>query len=233
VLATVLVGWGVLLGCAIGILAIIGFIARRGRRRTADPRPAQSRPTRAECAMLMAEAAQLDQQAVAAIASAERAGAEAERAKTAAAVAGQEREAAWQSIEAAQRALVDAEPHDPAVTEEIDPDVSRAAFGAYRRGDISVDQLQEVLRRSTGWDPSQEKQEHEAVSLRAAERAAHRRYYSAAANERSARKAAEIAEVAAQALAEEAAEAIEDARSSLRAAEECLVRMSGRKRPRR
>ena len=71
------------------------------------------------------------------------------------------------------------------------------------------------------------------VTLRAAERAANRQYYATAAAERSAVKAAEIAEVAAQALAEEATEALADAWAAGLAAEDCLARAAGRRRPKR
>jgi len=55
-------------------------------------------------------------------------------------------------------------------------EVSRAALSAYRRGELSVDELREVFRRSGDWDPEQEERDRRADHLRAEELAARRDY---------------------------------------------------------
>jgi len=107
-------------------------------------------------------------------------------------------------------------------------DAARAAFAAYRRGDISVEQLRAVFQRFSGWDGGRERYEHELLRRRAAERAARRRYDAAAAAERRAYHRVDIAAVAARALADEAAQAAEEARLARVFADECL-RRSGRR----
>jgi hypothetical protein len=109
-------------------------------------------------------------------------------------------------------------------------EVARAALAAYRRGDLTVEQLRAVYRRCAGWDGGQERHEHEVVRRRAAEREAHRRYYAAALAERVAYAEADVAVVAAQALADEAVESAEEARLARVYADECVRRAGGRRR---
>jgi hypothetical protein len=109
-------------------------------------------------------------------------------------------------------------------------DVARAALAAYRRGDLTVEQLRAVYRRCAGWDGGQERHEHEVVRRRAAEREAHKRYHAAALAERVAYADAEVAVVAAQALADEAAESAEEARLARIYADECVRRAGGKRR---
>jgi hypothetical protein len=117
----------------------------------------------------------------------------------------------------------------PAGVDAERQEVARAALAAYRRGDISVEQLRAVYRQFSGWDGGQERREHELVRRRAAEREAHRRYHAAAVAERAAYADADVAVVAAQALAEEAAESAEEARLARVYADECVRRTGGRR----
>jgi hypothetical protein len=118
---------------------------------------------------------------------------------------------------------------EPDAVEAGRRDVARAALAAYRRGDITVEQLRAVYRRFSGWDVGQEHHEHELVRRRAAEREAHRRYHAAAVAERAAYAEADVAVVAAQALAEEAAASAEEARLARVYADECVRRAGGRR----
>lgn len=204
-------------------------------RQRQPPRP----PTPADCARLRLEAEELAAVAAAADAAARRAVAAEAEARARYLHTQQAREAAWQAIESAQQAHESAQRSTlgPGAARQgegdVEREVTRAAYGAYRRGDISIDQLQEVLRRASGWDPQQEQHEHRVTQLRARERAARRRYYAFAAAERSARKAADIAAVAAQALVDEAAAAAAEARTARQLADECTARTAGRGRPAR
>lgn len=112
-----------------------------------------------------------------------------------------------------------AEPPDEPVSPH---DLSRAALTAFRRGDLSVEQLREVFRRFSGWDARLEQHEREVVRRRAAEREAHRRYTVAAAAERDANHEVDVATVAARAWADEAEEAVEEARLAQVFVDECL-----------
>jgi hypothetical protein len=126
-------------------------------------------------------------------------------------------------------------PPVPPPREESDlrDEVARAALGAYRRGGISVEQLREILRHSSGWNHVHARHEREVLLRRAAEREAHRRYDAAAAAERSAHLAVDVATVAARAWADEAAEAAEEALLARAFATERLRRPAIRRRLRR
>lgn len=108
-------------------------------------------------------------------------------------------------------------------------EVQRAALGAYRRGDITIEQLRTVYARFSGADGGRERHEREVQRRHAAERAAHRGYVAAAEAERAAYRAADIAVVAAQALAEEAAESAEEARLARIYADDHVRRAGGRR----
>jgi hypothetical protein len=279
---SILLIWGVLMGAAIAVVALVGAAAwlnNRGNARRAAalevdvwrsgsvaagppdvrvpggapvldtrqveapaPRPPSRPQTREECVRLRAEAEELSAVAAAADAAAVRAIAEANQARARFQHIQQAREAAWQAIESAQqayeaaeqahqsaqRAAADGADVAPEAEGDVEREVTRAAYGAYRRGDISLDQLQEVLRRASGWDAEREQHEHRVTQLRAREGAARRRYYGFAASERVARKAADVAAVAAQALVDEAAEAIAEAHAARQLAEDCFAKTAGR-----
>jgi len=112
-------------------------------------------------------------------------------------------------------------------------DLSRAALAAFRRGDLSVEQLRAVFRRFSGWDARLEQHEREVLRRRAAERDAHRRYTMAAAAERDANHEVDVAMAAARAWADEAVEAAEEARLARVFVEECLRHAAIRRRLRR
>jgi hypothetical protein len=120
-------------------------------------------------------------------------------------------------------------PEEPALPH----DLSRAALAAFRRGDLSVEQLRAVFRRFSGWDARLEQHEREVLRRRAAERDAHRRYTIAAAAERDANHEVDVAMAAARAWADEAVEAAEEARLARVFVEECLRHAAIRRRLRR
>ncbi|MDG4767547.1 hypothetical protein O7632_26155 [Solwaraspora sp. WMMD406] len=111
---------------------------------------------------------------------------------------------------------------------QLERDVSRAALTAYRRGDISVQQLREVWRRAGDPDLGRHERDQTVEQHRRRDRAARREYDAAAAIARRAAEAAWIAELAATALAEEAAAATAEAAEAHLAAE-----YAGRTRRRR
>jgi hypothetical protein len=134
--------------------------------------------------------------------------------------------------------LVAVAPYQPSVPrprEEPHPrdDVARAALAAYRRGGLSVEQLRQILRHSTGWNQLHARHEREVLLRRAVERDARRRYHAAAAAERSAYQAVDVATVAARAWADEAAAAAEEARLARAFATECVRRAGAGRRLRR
>jgi hypothetical protein len=124
---------------------------------------------------------------------------------------------------------------EPGFDGEPDPrdELARAALAAYRRGGISVEQLREVLRHSSGWNQVHARHEREVLLRCAAERQARRSYNAAAAAERSAHLAVDVAVAAARAWADEAVAAAEDASLARAFAAECLRRSARRRRLRR
>jgi hypothetical protein len=227
--SSVLVAWGLLL--AVACAALVGLVLLGRSADRAGPRP--PRPTAQECARLHGEAEELRRDATATAhraAAAHRAGIEA-RARQAAAqhACG----AALQAFDAAQRAYAEADAelrarraeHAARVRDEAErrqeQTVSQAALAAYRRGDLSVEQLREVFRRTGGWDPVLEQREREVAGLRAQAYRARRAYDAAVAAERAAAAEVHVAAVAVQALAEEAGHATADAHAAGQAAAGC------------
>jgi hypothetical protein len=102
-------------------------------------------------------------------------------------------------------------PPHPVAYQGREQDISRAALAAYRRGDISVDELREVFRRAGDWDPVLEQHDQEVERAAVVERQARRAYTDAVMAARAAGEQTRIAEVAAQALSDEAAEAAAEA----------------------
>jgi hypothetical protein len=225
----------------------LGRLNRKEAR--AQALPTQPAMSPAERVRLRAEAGELIRQAATAAAAARRLQSLVAETRARRDEAQQAREAAWKAFDAAQRAYEEAlrpAGHPDAVaqpsvvagnghahvygngngkpaSEDERRDVSRAALSAYRRGDITVEQLNVVFRQASGWDPVQELQAREIELRRTAESRARKLYQAAAAAERSASKAADVAAVAAQAIAEEAVEVAEDARMA-RAALDAAVR---------
>src|SRR5690606_14839558 len=115
---------------------------------------------------------------------AERSAQAAARAATArerAAAAERERAEAWRALEEAQQAYEAAESgyQEAARARQARPDpagqreVATAALAAYRRGDLSQDELLRVWRWGSGWDPHLEERERAVRQGRAARREAH------------------------------------------------------------
>jgi len=194
-----------------------------GRLNRADARRAASeipQLTPGERARLRTEASELIRQAAATAAAAKRAESAVQETRAMCVVAQQAREVAWTAFDTAQKAYEQALRETAQVTEgkdEKDEDgkraVSRAALDAFRRGDITVDDLNAAFRQASGWNPLQELQAREVELRRSAESQARKAYQAAAAAERSALKAADVAVVAAHALAEEAIEVAQDAQA--------------------
>lgn len=210
--------WALLLAGGVVVLALLGLAAIVDRPRTPRPDPAR---LRAEADELAAHAAQAQIEAIraaegAVLARAEVAAAEQARdaAWTAQEVIEQAYDLAWQAALAGRQAaqVTDDAAADDATRERA---VSRAALSAYRRGDISVQELREVWRRAGDWDPAQEERERTAERCRIEQTAARRAYDRAAAEGRRAEQAARVAEVAAEALVDEAAESAAEAQEAL------------------
>lgn len=228
--------WAALFGGAFVVLASVGLFAWLGQR----PKPPEA-PAPAERKRLYDEAIELDRFAGAAIEKATRAQELAEAARARCTAAGQVRETAWQTHDAAQRAHAlarqEATTRAPAPPDDEESErtheVSSAALAAYRRGDLSVEELREVFRRTGGWDDRQDERDHTVSRARAEEHRAQRAYDLAAAGERTVCREAEIAEVAARALADEAAEAREEALAARAVAEESFRLATRQKRDKR
>jgi hypothetical protein len=228
-----LAAWAALVGFALLFVIFAALISRWQLRRLnrkellARALPAGDTISPAERVRLRTEAGELIRQAATAAAAAKRLQSEVAETRARRDEAQQAREAAWLAFDAAQRAYEEAlhgaaggtdivadNGHGPngSGSDEERREVSRAALAAFRRGDITVDQLNVVFRQASGWDPVQELKAREIELRRTAETRARKLYQAAAAAERSASKAADVAVVAAQALAEEAVEVAEDAR---------------------
>lgn len=127
-----------------------------------------------------------------------------------------EREQAWQAHTAANQALekvnaaLASGPSEPMPSWEQTA-VSRAARDAYRRGELTEEQLRAVWEKVDGWGQALQAKASEASRLRVEVAEAWRRYQLASTGVRMARQRAEIAQVAARALKEEAADAARDA----------------------
>lgn len=188
----------VLLGLSFAVLAPVGAVAWWQHRR--------ERPGREELSEWERHAAVVAQRAADAAVEAEAARARVEDAERARAEAWDELERAEQAYTRVQREYEEARRRaEDSGEQAARRQVAGAALAAYRRGDLSSEQLWRVWRWGNGWDPEQERREHELVALRAAWREARLRYQAAAEAERAAVRAAEVAWAQARALAEEAA----------------------------
>ncbi|WP_329104029.1 hypothetical protein OG792_28500 [Micromonospora sp. NBC_01699] len=210
--------WALLMAGGFVVLALLGLAVLADHSRTPRPDPGRLREEADELAVHAAQA-QVDAAAAAEralLARAEVAIAEQARdaAWTAQETVEQAYDRAWQAALAGRRAarVTDGAPADDPERERA---VSRAALSAYRRGDISVQELREVFRRSGDWDPAQEERERAAERCRIEQGAARRAHDRAAAGLRRAEQAARVAEVAAEALVDEAAESAAEADEAL------------------
>lgn len=204
----VLVGWLALFAVAVALLGCVALVVWWQRWR--------SRPSPTVRSAAHAEAARHAAALAARLGRAEQAlGQARERAQ----LADQEQAEAWQELAAVQHA------HDEAARVHLElvrqraervggqdgqQVLTHAAFAAFRRGDLSGDQLLAVSRLATGWDAELERQERELARLRVARREAQVRYRAAASRSRTAVAECQVAEVAVRALVEEAAQAAEE-----------------------
>ncbi len=201
-----------------------------GRR---ESRPAKKRSN--ECATLRAECEQLRSIATIAAAAAARAATDAET--------------AHDEFVAAQRAADDSRRALLAVIREaaeignqmagmervttddqqrLQHETTHAAFAAYRRGDITSDQLREVFKRAEGWTPEHDRLSQRATELRAEEAELTRVRDAAVLAEETAGERARSTAVSARALDEQSRNATADARGRCAAADACEQRLSRR-----
>lgn len=201
--------WLLLLGASAALFILVAVAAWWGHRREV-PSKSKQRAERAAWAQHATALAERAQRAVSVAATVR------ERVEAAEAA----RATAWQALEEIEEAHEKAaRKHEEAVRRSNQHprelagqrEVSQAALGAYRRGDLTRDQLWRVLRWTNGWDPDVDQAERELYRLRAARREAHQRYRIAADQERAALAAAEVTEVQARALSEEVATASQEA----------------------
>jgi hypothetical protein len=215
--ALLLIAGGVVFG-----LVVLAAIAERPRR---VPRP--------DPAKLRAAAQELANYAGRTHAVAGRAAAVAIEARERLAAAEEARESAWRAQEAAgaawQEALYARPGRDPAAVDlelvaagdvegpdgDRQREVTRAALSAYRRGELSVDELRDVWRRAGDWDPEREERDRRAARLRAEELAARRAYERAALVARQATEALWAAETTSRAMSGEAIAAAAEAHEAL------------------
>ncbi len=119
------------------------------------------------------------------------------------------RDEAWSTLEAVDELPVPGA--DAADGPTVDPVVTQAAFAAFRRGELTVDELRRVWSRPEELDPALATRESERRERMALARAARLAYEQAAAKARRTEEQAQVAEVAATALASEAEEAAREA----------------------
>jgi hypothetical protein len=189
----------------------------------------RSRPD--ECASLRAECEQLREIAAAAADEAAQAAAQAESAHAAYITAQREADEARRHHEEVTREAVEVaaqvtalEPTGGQENPKLQAETSHAAFAAYRRGDITSDQLREVFRRAEGWTPEHDRVSKRATELRAEEAEAVRVRDAALQHEQACAEHARIAALSARALDEKARTAAADARGRCAAADACEQR---------
>src|SRR5690606_22738926 len=105
--------------------------------------------------------------------------------------------------------------------EQLQAETTHAAFVAFRRGDITSEQLREVFSRAGGWTPEHDRLSRRSTELRAEEAEAIRARDAAVAAEQAAGERAHQAAMAARARDEEARNAALDARARCAAADAC------------
>ncbi|MGC9668772.1 hypothetical protein ACNTMW_19715 [Planosporangium sp. 12N6] len=198
---------------AFTVLVIAVLLAPEGRHRlrALAARVAESRFRRVR---LRAQAAELHRYAEELRVAASRAEVTAERRHREWTVAHQTREAAWQAFEAADAAARRASlaAAYPLPSSADDPDdrgfreryLHDAATAAYQRGELTAEQLADVLAHRNGWDPRRHPCEQEAMLRRAGRQRMLAAYRTAAEMERAARHAADTAAAARRSLDDEA-----------------------------
>jgi hypothetical protein len=114
---------------------------------------------------------------------------------------------------------------------EIARQVHRAALAAYRRGELTAEQLRRVFHIAGGTDPAQRERGQETALSGWDCRRARQVYEHAAAMEHAMRQVAWVAEVAARALAEEVARAAADAHQARSVVDQRVRSSRPRRRP--
>jgi hypothetical protein len=113
----------------------------------------------------------------------------------------------------------------PLVTnEKLQQETSHAAFSAFRRGDISSEQLREVFRRAEGWTPEHDRLAKRSAELRSEVADAARARIDTERMEQNAAERARQAVISARALEVAARDADADARGRCAAADACEER---------
>jgi hypothetical protein len=110
------------------------------------------------------------------------------------------------------------------VNEQVQQQTSHAAFVAFRRGDISAEQLREVFKRAEGWTPEHDRLTKRSTDLRAEEATAARARIDAEKAQAPAAERARSARATATAMEAAAGDAETLARIRRTAAEECEQR---------
>lgn len=124
----------------------------------------------------------------------------------------QDRDTAWSELDSAHQAYErarlafeeasqrhDAQAPEPAARREV----AAAALAAYRRGDLSREELDRVWKWENGWNPDLDRRERAYLRARARWRDAQTRYRLASSAARTASADAGLAEAEARVLAEE------------------------------
>jgi hypothetical protein len=207
--------------CAGGaaLLAAIGVVGWMHRAGDAGPLDESVDEPAEPLTDARAEAGELARYATDAAARAERATIEAEAARERYAAAEAERarieaeyDAARDAYAQALRAVQAGRAGAPTPDEEQrDRQVTKAALAAYRRKELSVDQLRSVFSRSGQWDPAQLDREREAERRSVEESRVRRAYDRAVAGVIRASDGLHVAEVAATAYTQEAVDAAVEA----------------------
>lgn len=227
-----MVMWGGLATTVVMVI-LIGVLARlQSKRESRSERP----PSTVDCARLVAEAIALDEAAAVALEAAQRAATTHEQIVMDLAACEADKDAAWLAHSQAEAARAEAAaqvdvPLEQAVPDAMQREISMAARAAYKRGDITIEELRAVWQKVEGWDQQREEREQELLRLRAEEKEAWRRYHVATHAERSARRAVELAEVAARTLIEEATDAARRAEVARIMAADCAGKTKPRANP--
>ena len=197
---------------------------RSGRRNRPD-----------ECAGLRAQCEQLKEVAAAAAETAAQAALDAETARADFVTAQRTADDARHAVEAVVAEAADVaaqvatlEQAGTVTNEALQAETTHAAFAAYRRGDITSEQLREVFSRAGGWTPEHDRLSRRSTELRQAETEALRTRDAAVAAENAAGERAHVAAITARARDDEARTAAADARGRCAAAEACEQRQRRR-----
>jgi hypothetical protein len=184
-----------------------------------------------ECATLRAECEQLRSLAASAAAAAAQAATKAETAHAEFLAARHAADEARGACEAIAREMADVsaqianlERVPTGDEERLQAETSHAAFAAYRRGDISSEQLREVFKRAEGWTPEHDRLSRRANELRTEEAEAQRTRDTAVQALQAAGEQARTATISAQELDRDARTAAIDARGRCAAADACEKR---------